>query len=83
MSTDSRYSKPLFAGVDVGGTNIKIGVVDSGGQIVADAKFPTLPDESPKVAIRQARSEFDSLIRSAGFSWDDVVAAGLGTPTQG
>lgn len=80
MPLDSNFSKPLFAGVDVGGTNIKIGLVDDNGRIVADTKFPTLPDESPDAALHQTRKEFDELIKTTGFDWSDVASAGLGTP---
>ncbi len=80
MSSSAIFAKPLFAGVDVGGTNIKIGLVDDQGQIVADTKFPTLPGDSPDVACVQARKEFEALIVSTEFSWDDVATVGLGTP---
>ncbi len=71
---------PLFAGVDVGGTNIKVGLVDNDGQIVATTKFPTQQELGPQAAINQARSVLDQLIDESPFSWPDVEAAGLGTP---
>ncbi len=80
MSPDSQFARPLFAGVDVGGTNVKIGIVDSEGRIVADTKFPTLPNESPDIALIQAREEFDQLVQPTGMVWGDVAAIGLGTP---
>ncbi|MDA7878686.1 ROK family protein [bacterium] len=80
MTPDDQFVAPLFAGVDVGGTNVKIGLVDNHGKIVADTKFPTSPNETPDVAIVQAREEFNALIESTGFQWSDVAAAGLGTP---
>jgi glucokinase len=80
MPSDSKFSQPLFAGVDVGGTNIKIGIVDEQGRIVTDTKFPTRPNDPPNVAFRQAREEFDQLIEPTGFDWSDIAAAGLGTP---
>lgn len=80
MPIDSKFSQPLFAGVDVGGTNIKIGLVDNEGRIVADTKFPTLPGDSPNIALEQARVAFEQLIEPTGFQWSDVAAVGLGTP---
>ncbi len=80
MPSDLKYKNPLFVGVDVGGTNIKIGIVDDLGQIVAQTKFPTQPDKTPEVAVAQARAELDQLLASVGFTWGDVAAAGLGTP---
>ena len=71
---------PLFAGVDVGGTNVKVGLVDDAGQIVASTKFPTQQELGPRYAIEQARSVFDQLMDDLPFSWSAVEAAGLGTP---
>ena len=53
MTPDNQFTAPLFAGVDVGGTNVKVGLVDDRGKIVADTKFPTSPGESPDIAILQ------------------------------
>ena len=72
--------KPLFAGIDVGGTNIKLGLVDDAGQIVAQTKFPTQPDRSPDGAVEEAHRELSDLLEGAGAGWDDVAAAGVGTP---
>ncbi|MFT5301235.1 MAG: glucokinase [Mariniblastus sp.] len=80
MTTSTQFSQPLFAGIDVGGTNIKIGLVDDRGQIIADTKFPTSPDESPAIAIEQTRVELMQLIEPTEFNWEDVAAVGLGTP---
>ncbi|MCP4775759.1 MAG: hypothetical protein GY880_16120, partial [Planctomycetaceae bacterium] len=34
MTPDDQFTAPLFAGVDVGGTNVKVGLVDNHGKIV-------------------------------------------------
>jgi glucokinase len=77
---EQQFKQPYFAGVDVGGTNIKIGVVDDQGLIVCDTKFPTESNASPDVAIEQTKSELTSLMQSVGLSWSDITAVGLGTP---
>ncbi len=79
-ANETNYTLPLFVGVDVGGTNVKIGVVDDDGQTVAETKFPTQPNKSPELAFEQAKRELDQLITAADFTWDDVAVAGLGTP---
>ena len=79
MST-SDFKKPFFAGVDVGGTNVKIGLVDDTGKVIADSKFPTQPNQSPEIATRKARKDLESLCEANEIDWTDVVAAGLGTP---
>ena len=80
MSKTQSIQSPLFAGVDVGGTNVKVGVVDNDGALVADTKFPTQPDSSPDVAIEQAKQELGDLLGKQNFTWDDVAAVGVGTP---
>jgi len=74
------FHLPLFVGVDVGGTNIKIGVVDNDGKGVANSKFPTNPAKPPREGFETARRELDDLLIQHGFTWADVAAAGLGTP---
>ena len=80
MPKSQNFKKPLFAGIDVGGTNIKIGFVDDLGEIVAKTKFPTQPAKSPEVAIEQTKLGLDKLLETTQFDWSDVAAAGLGTP---
>ncbi|MEM7782944.1 MAG: ROK family protein [Planctomycetota bacterium] len=77
----ANFKQPFFAGVDVGGTNIKIGIVDNLGNIVGQTKFPTLSDRSPDLAIEQAQKELNKLTATAGINWgSDIAGVGLGTP---
>ncbi|MEM7453349.1 MAG: ROK family protein [Planctomycetota bacterium] len=73
-------STPVFAGVDVGGTNIKIGLVDDDGRTIAHTKFPTQQENGPARAIEQASTVIDQLIQQTGINPSDVVGVGLGTP---
>lgn len=70
----------LYAGVDVGGTNIKIGIVNDAGEIVAQSKFPTEPDKSPSIAVEKSQKTLDEILASAGIDESQVKAVGLGTP---
>lgn len=79
-ASSNSFSLPLFAGVDVGGTNIKIGLASDNGQLVAEGKFPTMQELGPQHAIEVAVTELQKLARSAGYDFSDVAAVGLGTP---
>ncbi len=79
-TSESNFELPLFAGVDVGGTNVKAGIVDDRGSIVASTQFPTLQERGASYAMQQTRLVFDQLLDSSPYDWADVVAAGLGTP---
>ena len=78
--TTKGFSLPLFLGVDVGGTNIKLGVVDDLGQTVCYTKFPSQADRSPDPTIEQIPGLIEKLLSDRGFSFDDVAAVGVGTP---
>ena len=86
MTTDykdvdvSKYKKPFFLGIDVGGTNVKIGLIDDDGKIVADTKFPTQSERGADYAVQTTRTFVDDMLDALDVSWDDVLAAGLGTP---
>jgi len=78
--SSSTHLKPLFAGVDVGGTNIKVGIVDGNGKVVASTKFPTLADDIASESLEKAKETLGRLLESVSCSWDDIGGLGLGTP---
>ena len=41
---------PFFVGLDLGGTNIKVGVVDDSGRPLSWLSIPTDPDKGPEDA---------------------------------
>src|SRR5437588_10869717 len=49
-NTVAQSKKPLFIGIDVGGTNIKFGLVDDAGQTLAHHSIPTEHDKGPEDA---------------------------------
>lgn len=65
----------LTVGVDVGGTNIQVGVVDDDHTVVARAKRPT-PTEGPTAVI----DAMLAAIGEAGESVEGIAAAGVGIP---
>jgi len=80
MPDNSSPTLPLFVGVDVGGTNIKIGVVDDKGDRLAYTKFPTQADQPPEKSIARIKPVVQELLDGADLKMDDVAAVGLGTP---
>ncbi|MFN0016915.1 MAG: ROK family protein [Pirellulaceae bacterium] len=72
--------RPLFLGVDVGGTNIKLGVVDDEGRVVAKTQIPTEEQAGPPDAVKRARQAVDELLGELGFTMKDLAAIGLATP---
>lgn len=72
--------RPLFAGVDVGGTNIKLGIVDNRGRTIGRTSLPTAVERGPEDAIRRVGEALRGLLTQHGLTLDDIAAVGLGTP---
>ena len=72
--------KPLYAGIDIGGTNIKIGLVDDGAQTLGFESIPTRQDEGPLAAAKRVAETLDTLAKAVGMSLKDIAAAGLVSP---
>lgn len=72
--------RPLYLGVDVGGTNIKIGLVDDQGQVLGKSSLPTWADRSPEETLPRVARQVAELLGAGEFAASDLVAVGLGTP---
>lgn len=73
-------TQPLFAGVDVGGTNIKLGLVDDAGRTVGFQSIQTLESRGPEDAIQRIVAGLQALLVQRQATWEMVAAVGLGTP---
>ncbi len=71
---------PLFVGFDVGGTNIKIGIVDSDGRTVGYHTVPTESERGPDDATGRMAEGMDHVLEQVGASRNDVARVGLATP---
>lgn len=71
---------PYFYGVDVGGTNIKIGLLDNRGRTLAFRSIPTEEAAGPGPAIERAAATCRDLAREIGARPQDIPQAGLGAP---
>lgn len=71
-----------FAGVDVGGTNIKLGFISSRGEIAGSGQIPTNQETGPAEAIERVKRELERLARELKTRHPEaqIKAAGLGTP---
>ena len=75
---DAEY--PLFAGVDVGGTNTKIGFVDHQGRTVAFTSFPTEEEKGPDDAVIRMAQAILRLTDENQLEQSAIAAIGLATP---
>ena len=67
-------------GIDLGGTNIAVGVVDSDFNIIGEASIPTgVPDTAAHIADRMAQASREA-VKNAGVSMDEIESVGIGSP---
>lgn len=70
----------LYLGIDLGGTNIKAGVVDDAGNVVARASVPTEATRGPDHGVAQMLLASNQAMQQAGISVESIAAVGLATP---
>lgn len=68
-----------YLGIDLGGTNIAVGVVDDNYQIVARASSKTMIDSPEQVADAMAETAREAL-KNANLTLNDVPWIGVGSP---
>ncbi|ADU23333.1 MULTISPECIES: ROK family protein [Ruminococcus] len=69
-----------YIGIDLGGTNIKAGVVSEDFKIVAKASCKTnLPRPGEEICADMAKVALEA-VKEAGLTLDDIEAVGIGTP---
>ena len=70
----------VYIGIDVGGTDVKIGLLDENANILAQGKTPTGVGGSYQEIIRNMAEYATKLLSQSGFTMDDVAAVGVGVP---
>jgi glucokinase len=76
----SHAKMPLFLGIDVGGTGIKIGLTDDQGATLDFIAIETLEPQGPEDAMRRVNIACEEILNRCGLSKKQVLRAGLGTP---
>lgn len=69
-----------YVGCDVGGTNIRAGVVDEHGRILGEARRPAMAENGLRQAVARTITVIEEALSQAGLSPADVLAIGLGVP---
>lgn len=68
-------------GIDLGGTNIAIGIVDETGKMIYKNSTPTLTNERTSEELVEAMAKFAiQVVEEAGITMDDVKSVGIGSP---
>ena len=67
----------FYAGIDIGGTNIKTGIVDELGEIISEDSVPTGADRPQEVVLQDIISSVKESIAKAQVT---PSAVGMGSP---
>jgi glucokinase len=73
-------SRRRYIGVDIGGTNIRAGVVDDQGRILGEARRPALAESGLRSAVSRSVQAMQEALENSGLSRGDVAAIGVGLP---
>ncbi len=73
-------SKTLFVGVDLGGTNVKTGLVTGDGEVLARDERKTLARESAEAPVKQIADSIVEVVRAGGVGMSDIRGIGIGSP---
>lgn len=71
---------PFFVGVDLGGTTVKVGVVDDQGNILSWLSIPTDPAQGSENTTARMGAAVIQATEQAGLKPQDVSYVGLGSP---
>lgn len=70
----------LNIGIDIGGTNIKLGIVDGRGRILFQRKRATQADRGSSAIVSTILEQVDGLLNDAALSHEDIRSIGVGVP---
>lgn len=73
------YTSPAVLGIDVGGTNTKVGILSPDGTVLAFTHFPSEADKDFSVFLEKLKENVRKLSRSLQNKYE-LLAVGVGAP---
>lgn len=70
----------MYIGVDLGGTNIAVGLVDESGKIIAQDSTPTINTRPYEEIVKDMAELAIKVTENAGYKKEDIKAVGIGSP---
>jgi glucokinase len=71
---------PFYLGIDLGGTNIKSGVVDDLGRSISSVSVETHADRGPEAGLATLAEAGRRAVEASGLTLQEIAAVGLGSP---
>jgi glucokinase len=70
----------LRGGIDLGGTKIQTAIVDTGGEVVGEARHPTPTDGGPDGVAKAMAAALREAAEAAGVETSNLAGVGVGSP---
>lgn len=80
ITTIRDKAAPVRVGIDIGGTNTKIGLVDIHKKLLATCTIPTLAEEGPDKVLERIALSVLKLMEEEKIPMDQCVGIGMGIP---
>ena len=69
-----------YVGVDLGGTNIAVGIVDENKKIISKGSVPTGASRDGELIVKDMAALVDKLLKGCNISLNEVAYVGIATP---
>lgn len=70
----------MYIGIDLGGTNIAVGLVDETPKVVAQASRPTASGRSYQEIVKDMAELCEEVAKAGGYTMADIQGIGVGSP---
>lgn len=72
--------REVFIGVDLGGTNVKIGCFDATLTLIDKTSIPAEVQLGPQSIVNRIAQAIEDMLTKTGFSIENITAVGIGSP---
>jgi glucokinase len=72
--------KKVVAGIDIGGINTRIGLVNQVGEVLSDSNIRTREYSTPEEFVFAIRSNIELLLKSPDIALPEFIGIGIGAP---
>ncbi len=80
LALERRNSLRTAVGVDIGGTEVKIGLFEENGELITKTAIPTRHEDNCAHVLEDTAKKIDELLTERGIDKKDTVGIGIGIP---
>lgn len=80
LTTIREKASPIRVGINIGSSQVRMGLVDDVNHLIASKCFPTKSDQSAKEIIQEVADQALLLLKNQNISLDQCIGVGVGVP---